>query len=169
MTDVRALQGLDLRGFSPLLPRTPFGATIALRGAACGKGFGACLSCLRHSECRECPQRRNGLALWALRVPLRLFRWQINRLDDPQRCNAQNPTPYMCVCACARAITCATVAALQRCALLSLFLYLPEKKEEKQGVFLSLAATVVRLGVAVGVAAGLSRCFRGTTFEMRGF
>jgi hypothetical protein len=45
------------------------------------------------------------------------------------------------------------VAALRRCAPLSIFLYLPEKKEEKGGFAQRSAATPARSGVAGGVAA----------------
>jgi hypothetical protein len=101
-----------------------------------------------------------------LRVPLRLFRFGIMGLDKPQRRNASKPIPYMCAHARACAITRATVAALQRCAPFSLFLYLPEKKEEK-GVFPQRsAATPLPSGVAGGVAAWVKPL---KSFDLRGF
>jgi hypothetical protein len=169
MTPAPAPYGPEITRFSRPLPRTPFGAIITLRGATCGEGFGACLSCLRQAECRFCPQRRNGYASKPLRAALRLFRFGFKRLDHPQRCNASKPVPYMCAYARACAITRATVAALQRCAPLSLFLYLPEKKEEKGGVSVALPATPAYPTVAGGVAAWLSPCFGWNTIEKRGF
>jgi hypothetical protein len=66
----------------------------------------------------------------------------------------------------AHAITCATVVALWRCALSLLFFYLPETKEEKKGVCLSLPTTPVRRTV-VGTVVGWSKPLK--SFDLRGF
>jgi hypothetical protein len=169
MIAARILQGLGTTRFSRPLPRTPFGAIIALRGWSCGEGFGACLSCLRQAECRFCPQRRNGYDLTPLRVALRLFPFKINDLHKPQRCNAFCARTYRRArhsCACACAITCATVAALRRCALSLLFLYLPEKKEEKKGNAWAKAATVNNAD-RCGWRCGLVKSLK--SLDLRGF
>jgi hypothetical protein len=152
-------KGLMGHGFSRPFSRTLFDAIIALRGASCGEGFGADKVVYPESDRPNVANARNAATdapPRPLRPPLRLFPFQIRRLAHLQRCNASRAHTYRrahhsCVCACA--ITCATVAALQRCAPSLLFLYLPEKKEEKQGVSLSLPATPLRRTVAGTVAA----------------
>jgi hypothetical protein len=72
----------------------------------------------------------------------------------------------MCVRMRACAIMRATVAALQRCAPFLLFLYRPEKKEEKGVVSQSLPATPLRSGVAAGVADWVKPL---KSFDLRGF
>jgi hypothetical protein len=64
------------------------------------------------------------------------------------------------------AIMRATVAALQRCTLSLLFLYLPEKKEEKRGCAWALPATPADPTVAGGVAAW---CKPLKYLDLRGF
>ncbi len=166
MTPLDTHKGLLGQVFSARLSRTLFGAIIALRGGPRGEGFGAV-----YPDCdtANVAFARNAATDWGsrpLRVPLRLFRFGIRPLDQLQRCNAGKPVPYMCVRMRACAITCATVAALQRCALSLLFLYLPEKKEEKQGVSLSLPTTPAGRSV-VGSVVGWSKPLK--SFDLRGF
>jgi hypothetical protein len=169
MTDARVLQGLSHTRFSPPLPRTPIGAIIALRGRACGQGFGAVYP---ESDTANVANGCNGAtdrALRPLHLPLQLFSFKIKGLRKLQRCNASRAHTYTRArhsCACACAITCATVAALQRCTLSFLFLYLPEKKEEKQGFTKVLSATPVRSAVAGAVAAWVKPL---KSLDLRGF
>jgi hypothetical protein len=164
--------GLIGHGFSRPFSRTLFGAIIALRGASCGQGFGARWPVYPVSDARNVAndqQRSNGYDLRPLLPPLLVFPFPISRLAEQQRSNASRAHTYRrahhsCVRACA--ITCATVAALLRCSLSLLFLYLPEKKEEKQGVSLAGPATVLSSGVA-GAVAGRVKPLK--SFDLRGF
>lgn len=156
MTQARALQGPEKTRLSPPLPHTPFGAIIALRGGSYGEGFGAVYPESDRPNVANARNAATDAPPRPLRAPLRVFLFKISHLAQPQRCNASRAhtyrrAHYSHVCACA--ITCATVAALRRCALSLLFLYLPEKKEEKAGVSLSLPATPLRRTVAGTVAA----------------